>query len=106
MRLGNRQFTRIALLAVLVLGLLGGLFHHHQSDSDCASCPLCHVGVQTPVENLVCSLVIPLFNTIGTVSLAQPHEVGRIDRFDPTIPRGPPSRIPLVISGKSRAGLV
>ena len=88
--------TRIALL-VLVLALLSRLLYHHETDWACASCPLCHMGVQSPVATLVGALVIPRLNTVGRVDLAQPQAVARIHGVTLTIARAPPVRMPLVI---------
>jgi hypothetical protein len=92
LNLGNR-FCRlgVALVVVLIIGLLGGLFHHHESDSARAACPLCSASVQTPVENLIGALLIRPVITVGMVSLDSPQSVDLLGSFDSTIPRAPPA---------------
>jgi hypothetical protein len=60
---GRVPTKALAIVAILVLGLLGGLLHHHESASDSVACPYCHAGVQTPVIHLV--LVALCFAAVG-----------------------------------------
>ena len=88
--------TRIALL-VLILALLGGLLYHHDSDLACTSCPLCHVGAQTPGASHIGALVVRNLNIVGRVDLLRTDAVASIYGATLTIPRAPPSPMRLVI---------
>ena len=81
---------RAALAAVLVAGLSGALFHHHESDSDCAVCSLCHVGVQAPVIGLADALTGPLFAAIGFVNRVYSCHFARAVQYSTISPRAPP----------------
>jgi hypothetical protein len=81
----------IAIVAILVLGLVGSLFHHHESASESAACSYCHAGVQTPVMDLAGALVAPSFAVVGFVTLARLSRLPRIVQFSTLIPRAPPT---------------
>jgi hypothetical protein len=87
---GQFPLTGLAIVAILVLVLLGGLFHHHESASDSAACSYCHAGVQTPVVDLAGALVTPSFAAVGSVAPAQPSDFPRISHFSTLVPRAPP----------------
>jgi hypothetical protein len=87
---GQFPIAGLAIVAILVLGLLGGLFHHHESASDSAACSYCHAGVQTPLVGLANALVTPCFAAVGSVAPAQPSGFPRIVHFSTLVPRAPP----------------
>jgi hypothetical protein len=80
----------LAIVAILILALVGGLFHHHKPASHSVACSYCHAGVQTPVIDLAVALVVPLFAVVGIATPARPSHVPRIDRASTLIPRAPP----------------
>jgi hypothetical protein len=90
---GQFPTMEFAIVAILVLGLLGGLFHHHESASDSAACSYCHAGVQTPEIDLAAALVAASFAVVGFVTLSQPSCLPRSVRFSTLIPRAPPSQL-------------
>jgi hypothetical protein len=79
-----------AIVTVLVLGLLGGLLHHHESESDEISCCYCHVGLQTPVSDLASALVVATFAPVGFVTPGWPSRIPRVIHFSTLVPRAPP----------------
>lgn len=83
----------MAIIAVLVIGLLGGLFHHHQSESEASVCSYCHAGVQTPVGDLANALTNPSLESIGTLDLPPYLEYPSINQYSTLIPRAPPQII-------------
>lgn len=89
--------ARLFLLALLILALLGGVFHHHQSGSDCAACMLCQGAVQTPDAELAGHLGVPLFKPVGFLSPAAGQFIAGLAQFAPLVPRAPPSPIPLAM---------
>jgi len=79
-----------AIVAILLLGLLVGLLHHHRSSADSDACSYCHAGVQTPGANLASALVATSFAVVGLaapIQTAHPFEIGY---FSTLIPRAPP----------------
>ena len=91
----------IATVAVLVLALLGGLFHHHESASDSDGCSYCHTGVQTAVSNLARTVAVPFLDAVGSVDPAQSSEPAAVLVFSTFIPRAPPaSTRPALFSGE------
>jgi hypothetical protein len=95
-----------AIVAILVLGLLGGLFHHHESASDSAACSYCHAGVQTPEIDLAGALVAPSFAAVGSVAPVQPFGFPRIVQVSTLIPRAPPRTTHPVMFCEGCVGLV
>ena len=87
-----RQFPikGLVIVALLILGLLGGLFHHHESQAESAACLYCHAGVQAPVTDLASTLVAPSFAFVATVEADLPSAPPRIFTFSKLIPRAPP----------------
>ena len=99
-------FKTLAIIAVLALGLLGGLFHHHLSARDSDACAYCHAGAQTPVIDLAGTLVVPFFAVVG---MATPSWVSQLPRIVPTsalVPRGPPATPHLAKFWEGCGGLV
>jgi len=90
---GLRRFPTIALVivAVLVLGLLGGLLHHHESESEAAACCYCHCGLQTPIFDLAIALVATSFAPVGFVTPSPPIRVPSVIHFFLVVPRAPPA---------------
>jgi hypothetical protein len=93
----------MAIVALLILGLLGGLFHHHKNEKDAAACSYCHSVIQTPVQDLARNLPSPAFRVVGA---AIPNPVSRWAVILPnssTTPRAPPSATRLVLFWESCA---
>src|SRR5690349_9531960 len=88
---GQFPMTGLAIAAILILGLLGGMSHHHESKSGSAACSYCHTGTQMPVLNLAAALVGLFFAAAGPVTPFGPFQLPRIVHFSPLIPRGPPT---------------
>src|SRR5258706_589143 len=82
----------LAIVAILLLGLLGGLFHHHESASESAACSYCHAGVQTLPIDLSGALITPLFAVVGVVTPARASDPPRIVPSATLVPRAPPSQ--------------
>ena len=82
---------RLALAALVVLGLIGGLLHHHASDSDCGVCALCHAGVQTPAGNLAATLAAPRLASVEQVAPVRPDPVRSNLISQTLVPRAPPA---------------
>jgi len=93
------------VIAVLVLALLGGLFHHHETASESDACPYCHAVVQTPVADLGRILPTPFFEVIGTVTLAPVGRLVSIRPFLITDPRAPPASTHPALVRESWTGL-
>jgi hypothetical protein len=87
---GQRPIQGLAIIAIVLLGSLEGLFHHHESASNSAACSYCHAGVQTPVINLAGTLITPYSAAVGSVTPTQPSHLARIVRFSTLVPRAPP----------------
>jgi hypothetical protein len=83
----------LAIVAILLLGLLGGLFHHHESASESAACSYCHVGVQTAPIDPPSALIAPLFAVLGVVTPARASDPPQIVPSAPLVPRAPPSQL-------------
>jgi hypothetical protein len=96
----------LALVAILLLGLLGGLFHHHESETEAAACSYCHAPAQKPVIDLAGTLVAPSFETVGIVTPARPAQLLQIVRFSKLVPRAPPTTAHSVVFWEGGAGLV
>jgi hypothetical protein len=96
----------IAIVAILVLGLLGGLFHHHESESDSAACSYCHSGVQTPVAHLAAALVAPFITAVESVTRTWTAHLPQIVHFSTLIPRAPPVTTDPAVYREGCAGLV
>jgi hypothetical protein len=63
---GRFPVMRLAIVAILVLVLFGGLFHHHKYESDSTACSYCHAGVQTPVIDLGGASAAPFIAAVGS----------------------------------------
>jgi hypothetical protein len=97
---------KIALVAVLGLALLGGLFHHHELASDSDGCSYCHAGIQTPVIDLTDALVTPAFTVVGAVAEQLPFHHVRNLHFSLLVPRAPPLSTLCTVFGEGCVGLV
>ena len=88
----RKQFriTGTALAAILLLALIGGLFHHHESESDCATCSYCHASVQPAVIDLVNTLFAPSLQFMGVVFRTRAACLPRTVQFSTLVPRAPP----------------
>src|SRR5260370_35870064 len=71
----------LTIVAVVMLGLFGGLFHIHSSDSEAAACCYCQAGLETPVGDLACSLAGALFTVLGLARPAAPVQAAPIFHF-------------------------
>ena len=97
---------RLAIVFILVLVLLGGLFHHHESQSDSAACSYCHAGVQTPVIDLAGALAVPFLANVGSVIPTRPSCLPRVVQFSTLVPRAPPVTTHPVVFWEGCDGLV
>src|ERR1700687_4666851 len=88
--LGAFSARGIAIVAILVIGLLGGLFHHHESASDSDGCSYCHACVQTPVIDPAGALITPIFAVVGRLVPQGPLSIARILAFSSLASRAPP----------------
>jgi hypothetical protein len=79
----------IAVAAIVILGLLGGLLHQHESALD-ASCSYCQAGLQTPVKDLVCTLTVPFLEVLGPVDAERPSIFVPAGPISTRTPRAPP----------------
>jgi hypothetical protein len=96
---------RIAIAAVLLVGLFGGLLHHHDSESELITCSYCHVGSQRPIADLAVALTEPSFAEVGYVTSALRLRSAPILRFSTLIPRAPPASTQPASIWESPAGL-
>jgi hypothetical protein len=80
----------LAIVAVLLLGLLGGLLHHHESAKESDACSYCHAGFQTPVIDLARALIATTFAAFGFVVPAWPAYLPQV-HFSTIPPRSPPA---------------
>jgi hypothetical protein len=103
---GRLPIKALVIFAILVLALLGGLFHHHESASDSSACSYCHVGVQTPVIDLADALVAPFFAAVGSVAPTLVSDLPRTVHFSTLIPRAPPITIHPAMLWEGCVGLV
>jgi hypothetical protein len=99
------HFRAVAVIAVLILALIGGLFHHHQNATEAAACSYCHAGVQAPVPDLARTLPTPLFTVVGAVLLEPVSRWAPILQFSSPIPRAPPTETHPVVISESCADL-
>jgi len=97
---------RVTLAVLLVLGLPGGLLHHHESGPDSAACALCHAGVQTAVADLASGLTTPFLKSVEPVHPIRSNPVCFHLTLATLVPRAPPDPIhpPMFLEGC--AGLV
>jgi hypothetical protein len=104
MRLNHRQIAiqGSAIIALVVLALVGGLFHHHESASDSDACSNCHAGVQTPVIDLTAALITPFLAVIGSVTSTQVSFFPRVAYVSTLIPRAPPNTTHAVVFWEGR----
>jgi len=94
-------FWRVAGTAVLILALLGGLIHHHESESDAAVCSYCHANVQTPVPNLARTLPAPRLIVVATLFLVPVSRWVHAFAVSSPIPRAPPIATPSTLFWKN-----
>ena len=88
----------VAIVIILILGLLGGLFHHHESESDQIACSYCHAGLQTPVFDLAGALVVTTFAPVGFVTPRRASRIPRLVQSSTLVPRAPPATTFAVMS--------
>ena len=81
----------VAIVAILIVGLVGGLFHHHENAAESAACAYCHAGVQTPVSDLARTLPTPFFTIVGTAPIEPVSRWAPVLLPSNTTPRAPPS---------------
>jgi hypothetical protein len=63
-----------------MIGLIGGLFHHHESARKMAACAYCHAGSQLSAPDLARTLASPIFGILGAAP------VPPVSRFTPVLP--------------------
>ena len=103
---GKFPIKVLALIAILLLALLGGLFHYHESETGAAACSYCQARAQRPVIHLARNLVAPLFETAGVVTPTRPTQLPHIVRISKLVPRAPPITVHPVVFWERGAGLV
>ena len=96
----------LAVVAVLVVVLLGGLSHHHTSAADADACSYCHVGLETRVIDLTAAGLRPPLASIGYITPTRPSRLPRIVHFLTLIPRAPPITTHPVMFREGCVGLV
>ncbi len=82
----------LAIVVILVLGLLGGLLHHHESEGDFDACSYCHAGFLRPVIDLTVALAATTFAVVGLVASSRSARLPRVVHFSTLVPRAPSSR--------------
>lgn len=82
---------------LIILALLGGVFHHHESGSDCAVCLVCQGVLASPAVNLAAVLAAAPLKPVGFLAPVLSRFVARLDQFAPLAPRAPPRSTPLDI---------
>lgn len=87
-----------AIVAIVVLGLLGGLLHHHESESDEITCCYCHAGPQTRVFDLARAWVVTTLAPAGFVTPLRLSCIPRMIHFSTLVPRAPPVTVVPVMS--------
>ena len=84
------RIKALAIVVILVLGLLGGLIHHHESAGDFDACSYCHAGFQRPVIDLSVALAATTFAVVGLVAPSRPACLPRVVHYSTLVPRAPP----------------
>jgi hypothetical protein len=100
-----KSLKGFALIVILILGLLGGLFHHHESDSDCAACALCHASGHVAVTSLAGTIGTPFVPMIEFVNPGSPEPVAQVLPCTKFAPRAPPLATHLAAFREGCAGL-
>lgn len=98
-------FRAIAIVAILLVALFGGTFHHHSSASEATACPVCHTVLEKPASDLVSVLANPRFSAVGSVVTAPIRNPAPVLLVSGLIPRAPPASTPLATFWESCAGL-
>ena len=80
----------MAVVAILIIGLLGGFLHHHQNAAEAAACSYCHAGVQALVSDLARTLPTPFFTIVGTAPIEPVSRWAPVLLPSNTTPRAPP----------------
>ncbi len=80
----------VALVALLVFATGVVSDWHHDSSTNDAQCPYCHLGHQTPVQPEA-ALCITVLNPVAYVILPVDAVSPAIPVFSQTAPRAPPS---------------
>ena len=93
----------LAIVAVLLLGLLGGLLHHHESAKESDGCSYCHAGFQTPVINLARALIASTFPAVVFAVPARSAYLPQV-HFSMIPPRSPPATTHPELFGECCAG--
>ena len=78
------------IVAILILGLVSGMVHHHACASDYKACSYCHAGVQTAVLDLSGALVAATFAVVELVAPSRPSFLPGVVHFSRLVPRAPP----------------
>ncbi len=103
---GEFAINAVFIVAILVLGLLGGLFHHHRSGVDYDACSYCHAGAQTALLDLAGALVATTFAVVECLTPTRPSHLPRAVHFSTLIPRAPPATTHPVMFWEGCVGLV
>ena len=100
------RIQAVAIGAILVFGLLGGLLHHHDSAAESDACAFCHAGAQTPGPDLAGALVATTFAVVGFTPPVAPSRLPGVVDFSTLIPRAPPAATHPAVSWEGLCGPV
>ena len=80
----------LALIALLIFATGVVSDWNHQSPSDDAHCPYCHLGHQTPAQ-LVIAPSVSFLKPVASLTLPQDAALAAGPAYSQTSPRAPPS---------------
>lgn len=96
---------KAAIIVIVVLGLVGGLLHHHESESESDACAYCHAGIQTPVIDLAVTLAATTFAVVESVAPPPLICLPRVVHSSTLVPRAPPFTPHPGMSWEGRVGI-
>jgi hypothetical protein len=81
----------VAIAAILLFGLVGALFPHHETAADADECSYCHAGILTPIADLARLLAAPFRAAIAYLDPTPPAPPASLSPRSTLIPRAPPA---------------
>jgi len=102
---GYASVRAIAIVAILLVALFGGTFHHHSSASESTACPVCHTGLEKPATDLATVLADPWFAAVGSVAARPFRNPAPTLLVSGLAPRAPPASTLLAMFRESCAGV-